>query len=234
MKTIDKIHILFLVAFMPAASFAQLLSDLDLENIDLDNLPDLGAGGEEAEPEPMEKINAKAEELSGQIKEAVDTLKNANSNEKLKQLDSVALKIQATLDEISEKGELGKALSDAIVDAEKTMKYYREMERNSTNSEAQRARYGALADDFESTQGDLYNQQLAMKRAKTRMEGQLKLIAEDKVYIGDLLKRKAFEKAVQQLIAITNKFNSISDDFDDLTKGLVQDAQQSPEETGSN
>jgi hypothetical protein len=233
MKTIAKIYILFLVTFMPAASFAQL-SDLDLESIDLDNLPDLGAGGEEAEPEPMEKINAKAEELSGQIKEAVDTLKNANSNEKLKQLDSVAAKIQGALNEISEKGELGKVLAAAINDAETTMQHYRAKERDPNASPAQRARYGALADDFESTQGDLYNQKLAMNRAKTRMESQLKLIEEDKEYIGDLLKMKSFKRAVEQLKAITNKFNSISDDFDDLTKGLVQDAQQSPEETGSN
>jgi hypothetical protein len=232
MKTTYKIHILFLVAFMPLASFAQL-GDLDLDSINLDNLT-LGAGGEETEPEPMEKINAKAEELSLQIKDAVLTLQNASNNEKIKQLDSVAEKIQGALNEISEKGELGRALTDAIVDAEKTMEYYREKERDPNASPGQRARYGALADDFESTQGDLYNQQLAMNRAKTRMEGQLKLIEEDKEYIGDLLKNRAFKKAVAQLAAITNKFNSISDDFDDLTKGLVKDAQQDPEETGSN
>jgi len=233
MKIINKIYILFLAAFMPLASFAQL-GDLDLDSIDLDNLPSLGTGGEPTEPEPMEKINAKAEELSSQIKEAVDTLQNASSNEKLKQLDSVALKIQGALDEISEKGELGKVLAAAIVDAEKTMQHYREKERDPNASPGQRARYGALADDFESTQGDLYNQQLAMNRAKTRMEGQLKLIEEDKEYIGDLLKNRAFKKAVAQLAAITNKFNSISDDFDELTKGLVKDAQEDPTEPGSN
>jgi len=232
MKITYKIHILFLVAFMPLASFAQL-GDLDLDGINLDNLT-LGSGGEETEPEPMEKINAKAEELSLQIKDAVITLQNASNNEKIKQLDSVAEKIQGALNEISEKGELGRALTDAIDDAEKTMEYYREKERDPDASPGQRARYGALADDFESTQGDLYNQQLAMNRAKSRMEGQLKLIEEDKEYIGDLLKNRAFKKAVAQLAAITNKFNSISDDFDDLTKGLVKDAQQDPEETGSN
>jgi len=232
MKITYKIHILFLVAFMPLASFAQL-GDLDLDGINLDNLT-LGSGGEETEPEPMEKINAKAEELSLQIKDAVITLQNASNNEKIKQLDSVAEKIQGALNEISEKGELGRALTDAIDDAEKTMEYYREKERDPEASPGQRARYGALADDFESTQGDLYNQQLAMNRAKSRMEGQLKLIEEDKEYIGDLLKNRAFKKAVAQLAAITNKFNSISDDFDDLTKGLVKDAQQDPEETGSN
>jgi hypothetical protein len=232
MKITYKIHILFLVAFMPLASFAQL-GDLDLDSINLDNLT-LGSGGEETEPEPMEKINAKAEELSLQIKDAVITLQNASNNEKIKQLDSVAEKIQGALNEISEKGELGRALTDAIDDAEKTMEYYREKERDPDASPGQRARYGALADDFESTQGDLYNQQLAMNRAKSRMEGQLKLIEEDKEYIGDLLKNRAFKKAVAQLAAITNKFNSISDDFDDLTKGLVKDAQQDPEETGSN
>ena len=215
---------------LPSISFAQL-SDLDLDNINLDDLPLDGSG--ETEAEPMDKINAKAEELSVQIKDAVTTLQNASNNEKIKQLDSVAAKIQSALDEISEKGELGKAINDAIADAENTMKHYRDKERDPQSSPAQRARYGTLADDFESTQGDLYNQLLAMNRAKSRMERQLKLIEEDKEYIGDLLKHKAFKKAVAQLSAITSKFNSISDDFDELTKNMVEEAQL-PEETGSN
>ena len=233
MKKIHKFYILLLSAFIASASYGQL-SDLDLDNIDLDNLAGLATGGEETEPEPMEKINAKAEELSVQIKDAVTTLQNASSTEKIKQLDQVKDKIESALKEISEKGELGKALGDAIADAEKTMKYYREKERDPNASPKQRARYGALADDFESTQGDLYNQQLAMNRAKSRMEDQLKLIEEDKEYIGDLLKNKAYKKAVEQLSNITKKFTSISDDFEELTQDMVKEAQELPDETGSN
>ena len=81
---------------------------------------------------------------------------------------------------------------------------------------------------------DLYNQQLAMNRAKSRMEDQLKLIEEDKEYIGDLLKNKAYKKAVEQLSNITKKFTSISDDFEELTQDMVKEAQELPDETGSN
>ena len=96
MKKIHKIYLLLLSAFIASASYGQL-SDLDLDNIDLDNLAGLATGGEETEPEPMEKINAKAEELSVQIKDAVTTLQNASSTEKIKQLDQVKDKIESAL-----------------------------------------------------------------------------------------------------------------------------------------
>ena len=72
MKKIHKIYLLLLSAFIASASYGT--SDLDLDNIDL-TISGLATGGEETEPEPMEKINAKAEELSVQIKDAPTTLK---------------------------------------------------------------------------------------------------------------------------------------------------------------
>jgi hypothetical protein len=82
---------------------------------------------------------------------------------------------------------------------------------------------------------DLYDQETVMYKAKKRMEGQLKIVEEDKEYIVDVIRDKDIKEALRALAEVTNKINSIADDFDTLTGDLVDEATGGePEETGSN
>jgi hypothetical protein len=109
---------LFLSFLLPVASFAQL-GDLDLDSIDLSAF-----APEAEEKDTLGGISDKVTDLQDQIRAVTDAFKKSSSNEKLKQLDNVSAEIQSALDELTEKGELGREIKKQIADAEATMKKY--------------------------------------------------------------------------------------------------------------
>ena len=232
MKKNIKFYTLFLSFLLPVASFAQL-GDLDLDSIDLSQFAPGGAQAEKKDT--LGGISDKVTDLQDQIRSVTETFKKSSPNEKLKQLDNVSAEIQSALDELTEKGELGREIKKAITEAEATMKKYQSKAADPNVSPRQRARYERLADNFQDNMKGLYDQETIMYKAKKRMEAQLKIVEEDKEYIVDVIRDKDIKEALRALAEVTNKINSIADDFDTLTGDLVDEATgEEPEETGSN
>ena len=237
MKEKQNIIVCFIAALMPFLSYGQK-SDLDLNAIDLNalKLGDGGIGGldQPAEDDPLTEIRGEVGALQAKINQTVKDFSEAQPNEQLNRLNETIAQLEEALAQTEETGPLGKTVKEHIERSEATMKRLRKLAADPLKSQKQRTRYERLADDYETDIKTIYNAENALYKARKKMIEQLKLVEEDKEYIGDVLALQQGRKAIQGLVEIASKFNTIADSFADITEDIVNEATPSGGVIGNN
>jgi chromosome segregation ATPase len=236
MKEKQNILVCVIAAFMPFFLYGQ--SDLDLNSIDLNSIDlsgaDSGGGDQPDEDDPLTEIRGEVGALQAKINRTVKDFGAAKPNEQLKRLDETIAQLEEALAQTEETGPLGKTVKQHIEESEATMKRLRKQAADPLKSQKQRTRYERLADDYEADIKTIYNAENALYKARKNMMEQLKLVEEDKEYIGDVLALHQGRKAIQGLVEIAAKFNTIADSFSKITDDIVKETIPGPGVSGNN
>ena len=109
---------------------------------------------------------------------------------KLDALDEIIAKIKIAIQQLTDKGPV---IKKQIEVTEATMNKYQSKAADPNLSIKERLYFEKSAENLRGKLNDFYNQVLAMSMAKKRMEGQIKLVEEDKEYIKNLIYLKEYK-----------------------------------------
>ena len=118
---------------------------------------------------------------------------------KLDAIDETIAKIKIGIQQLTDKGELGRVIKKQIEDTEATMKKYQSKAADPNLSIKERVYFEKSAENLHGKLKDLYDQETVMYKAKKRMEGQLKLVEEDKEYIKNVIYLKEYKDLFERI-----------------------------------
>jgi len=118
---------------------------------------------------------------------------------KLDAIDETIAKLKIGIQQLTDKGELGRAINKQIEDTEATMKKYQQKANDPGLPPKQRAYFEKLADNLDERLGVLYDTERKRYKAKTRMEEQLKLIDEDKEFIKNVIYLQEYKELFEKI-----------------------------------
>lgn len=176
-----------------------------------------------ANPKGMDQVELRVKSMQEAIKAAVAQFQKANgsADEKMARLDKVLAAINASLEEIGEKGPLYNEIDKAIKLSEAQRAKYKEKTTDANIEAKIREKYQKLADKIAANINDLYERRIVLGKARADLEKRRTSLTQEKDFIVDLITADDIASANQALLDVIASVTAVVNSIDEFAENIT-------------